>query len=98
MVSDVTATTTFQPATNGSYTVDGEVITEEFSKTQSSLTAYQLVATPDSGYQFLGWYSITLGKYISTDAATSLNIESDCTITAKFAADKAALLKQADSR
>lgn len=93
LVSDVIATTTFQPATNGSYTVDGEVITEEFSKTQSSLTAYQLVATPDSGYQFLGWYSITLGKYISTDAATSLNIESDCTITAKFAADKAALFE-----
>lgn len=93
LVSDVTATTTFQPAINGSYTVDGEVITEEFSKTQSSLTAYQLVATPDSGYQFLGWYSITLEKYISTDAATSLNIESDCTITAKFAADKAALFE-----
>lgn len=93
LVSDVTATTTFQPAINGSYTVDGEVITEESSKTQSSLTAYQLVATPDSGYQFLGWYSITLGKYISTDAATSLNIESDCTITAKFAADKAALFE-----
>ena len=93
LVSDVTAKTTFQPAINGSYTVDGEVITEESSKTQSSLTAYQLVATPDSGYQFLGWYSITLGKYISTDAATSLNIESDCTITAKFAADKAALFE-----
>ena len=93
LVSDVTATTTFQPAINGSYTVDGEVITEEFSKTQSSLTAYQLVATPDSGYQFLGWYSITLGKYISTDATTSLNIESDCIITAKFAADDAALFE-----
>lgn len=93
LFSDVTATTTFQAAINGSYTVDGEVITEEFSKTQGSLTAYQLVATPDSGYQFLGWYSITLGKYISTDAATSLNIESDCTITAKFAADKAALFE-----
>ena len=93
LFSDVTATTTFQPATNGFYTVDGEVITEEFSKTQSSLTAYKLVATPDSGYQFLGWYSITLGKYISTDAEASLNIESDCTITAKFAADKAALFE-----
>ena len=93
LFSDVTATTTFQPATNGFYTVDGEAITEEFSKTQSSLTAYQLVATPDSGYQFLGWYSITLGKYISTDAATSLNIESDCTITARFASKTAALFE-----
>lgn len=93
LVSDVTATTTFQPATNGFYTVDGEAITEESSKTQSSLTAYQLVATPDSGYQFLGWYSITLGKYISTDAATSLNIDSDCTITARFASKTAALFE-----
>ena len=93
LFSDVTATTTFQPATNGFYTVDGEVITEGFSKTQSSLTAYQLVATPDSGYQFLGWYSITLGKYISTDAETSLNIESDCTITARFASKTAALFE-----
>ena len=93
LFSDVTATTTFQPATNGFYTVDGEAITEESSKTQSSLTAYQLVATPDSGYQFLGWYSITLGKYISTDAATSLNIESDCTITARFASKTAALFE-----
>ena len=93
LVSDVTATTTFQPATNGFYTVDGEVITEESSKTQSSLTAYQLVATPDSGYQFLGWYSITLGKYISTDATVSLKIESDCTITARFASKTAALFE-----
>ena len=93
LVSDVTATTTFQPATNGFYTVDGEAITEESSKTQSALTAYQLVATPDSGYQFLGWYSITLRKYISTDATTSLKIESDCTITARFASKTAALFE-----
>ena len=98
LVSDVTATTTFQPATNGFYTVDGEAITEESSKTQSSLTAYQLVATPDSGYQFLGWYSITLGKYISTDAATSLNIDSDCTITARFASKTAALFETGGQR
>ena len=98
LFSDVTATTTFQPATNGFYTVDGEAITEEYSKTQSSLTAYQLVATPDSGYQFLGWYSITLGKYISTDATTSLNIESDCTITARFASKTAALFETGGQR
>ncbi len=93
LVSDVTATTTFQPAINGSYTVDGEVITEEFSKTQSSLTAYQLVATPDSGYQFLGWYNVTLGKYISTDASTSLNTETNCIITARFASKAVALFE-----
>ena len=84
LVADVTATATFQPATNGSYTVDGVVITEEQSRTQSSMTAYQLVATPDSGYQFLGWYDVTTEKCISIDASFSMNVENDCVITARF--------------
>ena len=93
LVSDITATTIFQPATNGFYTVDSEKITKESSKTQSSLTAYQLAAIPDSGYKFIGWYNVTLGKYVSTDAVTSLNVENDCTITAKFASSNAALFE-----
>lgn len=93
LVSDVTATTTFQPATNGFYIVDDKRITEEYSKTQSSLTAYQLTAIADSGYKFIGWYNVTLGKYASTDAVTSLNVENNCTITAKFAKSDAALFE-----
>lgn len=54
LVSDVTATTTFVPAENGTYTVDGKTVTETYSNTQSSMTAYQVVATPAEGYQFLG--------------------------------------------
>ena len=42
LVSDATATTTFVPAENGTYTVDGKAITEEYSNTQSSMTAYQV--------------------------------------------------------
>lgn len=84
LVSDVTATTTFQPAENGSYTVDGSVITEENRKTQSSMTAYQLTATPAEGYQFMGWYNITTGKYFSTELSTQLKTEENITITAKF--------------
>ena len=84
LVSDVTATTTFLPAESGSYTVDGKKVTEKFSKTQSSTQAYALVATPASGYKFYGWYSVTEDKLLSTDLQTSLNIDADKTIIAKF--------------
>lgn len=93
LVSKVNATATFVPAENGTYTVDGNLITEEYSNTQSSMTAYQVVATPDKEYQFLGWYNLTTGKCIATAASTALNIESDCTITAKFASKAAALFE-----
>lgn len=93
LVSDVNATATFVPAENGTYTVDGKLITEEYSNTQSSMTAYQVVATPADGYQFMGWYDVSNEKYISTSAKTALNIDSDCTITARFASKTAALFE-----
>ena len=98
LVSDATATTTFVPAENGTYTVDGKAITEEYSNTQSSMTAYQVVATPAEGYQFLGWYNLTTGKCIATATSTALNIESDCTITAKFASKSVALFETGGQR
>ena len=98
LVSDVTATTTFVPAENGTYTVDGKTVTETYSNTQSSMTAYQVVATPAEGYQFLGWYNLTTGKCIATAASTALNIESDCTITAKFASKSVALFETGGQR
>ena len=93
LVSDVNATATFVPAENGTYTVDGKLITEEYSNTQSSMTAYQVVATPADGYQFMGWYDVSNEKYISTSAKAALNIENDCTITARFASKTAALFE-----
>ena len=98
LVSDVNATATFVAAENGTYTVDGKLITEKYSNTQSSMTAYQVVATPNKGYQFLGWYNLTTGKCIATAASTALNIESDCTITAKFASNAAALFETGGQR
>ena len=98
LVSDVNATATFVPAENGTYTVNGTLITEEYSNTQSSMTAYQVVATPAEGYQFLGWYNLTTGKCIATAATTALNIESDCTVTAKFASKTAALFETGGQR
>lgn len=93
LVTDTTATVTFQPAENGSYTVDGKTINEKYPNTQSSTTAYQVVATPDEGYQFMGWYDTTNGRYINTDAKAALNVESDCTITARFVSKDLALFE-----
>ena len=93
LVADVSATVTFQPSENGSYTVDGKTITEVYTHTQSSMTAYQVAATPAEGYRFKGWYDVASGKCISTDAKTALNFDSNCTITAQFVSKELALFE-----
>lgn len=93
LVVDVSATVTFQPAENGSYTVDGKTITEVYTHTQSSITAYQVVATPAEDYRFKGWYDVASGKCISTDAKTALNFDSNRTITARFVSKELALFE-----
>ncbi len=77
---DVSATTTFKVGENGSYTVDGSKISAETVKTQSSATAYSLVATPAAGYFFHGWYSTAANGVISKMAKTTINVEADTTI------------------
>lgn len=84
LIVDVQATTTFRPAENGSYTVDGAAITAETAKTKQSTEAYALSAAPNSGYKFVGWYSVTSGKYLSTEASVSLYFDSDQVVTAVF--------------
>ena len=84
LIANVQATTTFQPAENGSYTVDGVEITEETTKTQQSTVAYSLAATPASGYKFIGWYSVTEEKYLSSDTSATMYFDIDQTITAVF--------------
>ncbi len=93
LVADVSATVTFQPSENGSYTVDGKTITEVYTHTQSSMTAYQVAATPAEGYRFKGWYDVASGKCISTDAKTALNFDRDRTITARFVSKELALFE-----
>ncbi|MDI9242493.1 InlB B-repeat-containing protein [Fusibacillus kribbianus] len=84
LIANVQATTTFQPAENGSYTVDGVEITEETTKTQQSTVAYSLAAKPASGYKFIGWYSVTEGKYLSSDTSATMYFDIDQTVTAVF--------------
>ena len=91
--ANIEATATFLPAEYGSYTVDGKAVTEEFSNTQNAMNAYKLVATPDAGYQFRGWYNVTTNQYVGTDTTISLNVEADCTLTALFAPETSGLFE-----
>ena len=91
--ANIEATATFLPAENGSYTVDGKAVTEEFSNTQNAMNAYKLVATPNAGYQFRGWYNVTTNQYVGTDTTISLNVEADCTLTALFAPETSGLFE-----
>ena len=83
-IEDKNITTTFVAAENGSYSVNGETITAETQKTQSSLTGYQLVAIPNDGYQFVGWYNKTDDSYFTGGQAATVYIPADCTVTAIF--------------
>ncbi|MBQ3418274.1 MAG: InlB B-repeat-containing protein [Ruminococcus sp.] len=89
----VTATTTFTPATNGSYTVDGTAVTSEISRTQASTQAYTLSATPATGYVFGGWKDVTNNTIISADNPASICVDTDKTITAVFSPDDSAKFK-----
>lgn len=93
LVVDVSATVTFRPAENGSYTVDGKTIPPEYTSTQSSTTAYEVVATPAEGYRFMYWYDVNTGTHINTNAKAALNFDHDCTITARFVSEDLALFE-----
>lgn len=75
--ASATATVTFQPAKNGTYTVDGEAITEDRNYNRSSTSPYSVKAIPNEGYQFLGWYDVSNGTYLpgkaNDDIYVSLN-------------------------
>ena len=93
LIYDTEATVTFQPAENGSYTVNNNPINEPCTYTQNAQNAYQVKATPAKGYRFLGWYNVAEGMYLNTAPETALNIESNCTITARFASEASALFE-----
>lgn len=93
LVVDVSATVTFRPAENGSYTVNGKKITETYASTQSSTADYLVEATPAEGYRFMGWYNVDTGACINTKAKAALNFDSNCTITARFASKDFALFE-----
>lgn len=98
LVSAATAEVTFRPAEHGSYTVNEKEITELTTMTQSGATAYRVAATPVDGYRFKGWYNETEGKIIDTRSTTTLNLDSNCTITAQFVSKDLALFETKGQR
>lgn len=93
LVAHVSATVTFQPAENGSYKVDEKTITDTYTNKQIATKAYQVAADPAPGYQFRDWYNVTTGKTISKEKSCALNVEKDCTITARFFSQDSALFE-----
>ena len=83
---------TFLTPTNGSYTVDGEEISESVTKNNNGNTTYSLVATPDSGYKFIQWEKVVDGKasILSKEQNSSITISESCSIRPVFVSENAA--------
>ncbi len=62
---------------NGSVTGDG---------TFESGTRTTLIATPDSGYQFMGWYDNDTGSQVASGSRYTVTVDSNRNLTARFAA------------
>jgi uncharacterized repeat protein (TIGR02543 family) len=88
---DVNATVTFKPAENGSYTVDGNSVTSDYTATKSSTVGFTVAATPAEGYKFLYWYSETNDSIVSTSASDILSFESNQTVYPVFVPANAAI-------
>ncbi len=79
-----TVQTTFQAPENGTYTVDGTAVTADIMKEQDPAINYAVVATPATGYKFVGWYSTAANGYVSYNATDSLQIKAATTIYPVF--------------
>ncbi|MCR5808085.1 MAG: hypothetical protein K6G56_00830 [Clostridiales bacterium] len=78
------ATVTFIPGEHGSYTVDGTAVTSSLQITRLSTVAYNLSATPDSGYELYGWHDETNDKYLSRNNPASVYIGQSITVKPVF--------------
>lgn len=52
-------------------------ITEVKQFSKSAADGYAVTATAATGYKFEGWYSVTEENFISTNASTTLNLETN---------------------
>jgi len=89
LLEKIIVKTTFLPAdpTTGSYTVGGTQITAQTEKEQEATSPYAVIATPATGYRFVGWYSETTGEYLSFDATTDLYVGSAMSVKPIFESD-----------
>ena len=78
-------TVTFNPASNGSYTVDGAAVTASIGQTVPATKTFALVATPAEHCVFEGWYLD--GALYNTGENIAASFPNGGTITAKFVQD-----------
>lgn len=97
LTADIETVSIFEPAENGSYTVDDVKITESKQLTKNAKEGYNVSAVPSSGCKFKGWYSITDKKYLSTDAMTNLKLETSQSIKPVFIAASIPVFKVRDN-
>lgn len=81
--------TTFEAPAYGSYTVAYGDTTATMTPGTNSVTAenlpsvaYTLTAVPGSGYKLVGWYNVTLNKYVSLDTTYVAYFDQPYTIKA----------------
>ena len=85
--------TPYPSASYGSYTVNGESITAQTTKTFKTTDSVVLAATPASNYKFFGWKNETNGSYISTNASLTTSFSEDITICPEFVSSSTAVWK-----
>ena len=98
LLAEASPEVTFQKSEHGTYTVDGAGVEDGLTKSKSSSEAYQLVAVPDDGYKFAGWYDASNNVYLSTNASESLHIDIARTITAVFVSNDSPIFEVGGAR
>ncbi len=84
---------TFKTPTNGSYTVNGETISADTTKTVLSTESVTLAATPVSGYKFFGWYNDTTGSYFATSQSATTSFTDDQAVVPQFVSSTTPVFK-----
>ena len=92
LISNTIPKVVFSPSQNGSYTVNDSEINNEQTFEQPSSEPYKLIAKPNNGFKFIGWYD-SEGNFLSGSSSTSLNVEKESKITAKFIPQEAAIFE-----
>ena len=75
---------TFKAPEHGTYTVNGDEISAETTRTFKTTDSVVLSAAPANGYKFLGWYNVSSSEYFDLDAATSKSFTEETTVEPHF--------------
>ena len=88
-VKDVSMTF-LSPEQGGSYSVDGKAITADTVIKKKSNQTYSLVATPNTGYVFVGWKNVATNAYLSNEKNWTKAFGEDMQIRPVFVSENSA--------